>query len=95
SPDGVLRYTAQWAAAVALENAGDFQKALDVYQKMSGEADNPFKEYGRLGMARAMELMGKKQEAEKILQDLLSQETEIPQAVESAARDKLLVLKLK
>jgi tetratricopeptide (TPR) repeat protein len=95
SSDGVLRYTAQWAGAVALENAGDYQKAFEEYQKMSSETDNPFKEYGHLGMARCKELMGNKQEAEKILWDLLNLETEIPQAVASAARNKLLVLKLK
>lgn len=94
SKSEVLRYVSQWAGAVALENGGKYSEAYTEYQKISSDSKNPYKDFGRLGMARVLGLQGKSAEAEGLLMELLNPASEVPPAVHSAAQNNLLVLKM-
>ncbi len=90
----VLRYPGQWSYADALANAGKSQEAMVIYQGMADDPENPFKDYGRLGMARLMENTGQVESARKILEALTKEGAEVIPAVQTAARDQLLLLAL-
>ncbi len=91
----VLGPLGQFAHGVALENAGAYEKALVAFQNLSQEKDSPLKEFARLGMARCLLQMGKKQEAEPILMSMIGANSDVPAGVKSAALNTLLVLRLK
>ena len=94
SQSEVLHYVSLWAGAVAQENSGKFPEAFKDYQNISQDEQNPYKEFGRLGMARILGLQGKTGEAETILMDLIKPESETPPAVQTAAKNNLIVLKM-
>ncbi len=91
----ILKYVGAYAEAIALENGGNYQAAHDVYKTMAFEEKNPFKEFGRLGMARSLVALGKVGEGETILYQLLAKDSPAPPAIKSAAVNKLLAIKIK
>jgi hypothetical protein len=94
SKAGVLKYLAGWAEAVSLENAGRNDEALAAYQKMRGDKDNPFADYGALGEAQVLAAQGKADASKSILMELIRNESAAPAAVKTAAMNKLLALQL-
>lgn len=94
SDSELLRFLGQWAGAVSLENSGSWEKAYSEYQKISEEAANPFKDNGRLGMARCLLGLGKISEAETLLNQLVGKDSEVSPSVKAAAMNKLLVMRL-
>lgn len=91
----LLMQVSQWAYATSLENAGEFQKAHDVYQSLANQKEGIFVSEGRLGMARSLAGMGESNESETILIQLIAKDSEAPQAIKSAALNRLIVMKLK
>lgn len=89
-----LRYPAQWSLAVALENAGKLSEAQAIYQGMSEDTQNPYRDQGRLGVARVLILSGKVDQGRQILTNLVKPGAEVHPAVRSAARDQLLALEI-
>ncbi len=91
----VLSPLGQFAEGVALENAGAYEKALVAFQNLSQTKDSPLKEFARLGMARCLLQMGKKQEAESILTSMVAVNSDAPAGVKNAALNTLLSVRLK
>jgi tetratricopeptide (TPR) repeat protein len=95
SSSSLIQSVGSLAHATALENDQKYQDALAIYQKISFEKNNPFKEEGQLGAARCLVGMGKANDAETILYQILAKGSDAAPAIKSAALNKLLVLKLK
>ena len=95
SSSKILKYLGQLARAVSLENAKKLDEALAEYKKISNDKENPLKDYGRLGMARIFAIQGKSGEAEAILFQLASNDSEAPKAVKGAALNQLLAMKVR
>ena len=94
SKSAVLKYVSSWAEAVALENAGQWPEALGAYQQIQQEQENPFKDFAGLGQAQVLMAQGKADQAQVVLMGLISQDAATPEAIKSAAMNKLLSLQL-
>ena len=94
APDPVLKLVGQLAYATALENAKDCGKAMEVYKAIADSETNPFRYDGQLGMARCQLAAGQPGEAETILYQLISNQSEASPAVKSAAVSELVAMKL-
>jgi hypothetical protein len=94
SPSPLLKYLGQLAGATALENSGDFNGALEAYQRLSQEVGSPFQYQAKFGMARCFGAMGQAAEAETILFQLIAGDSGAPQGIKLAAQNRLIVMKL-
>ena len=93
SQDELIRYLGQWARAIALENANNLDEASVVYEKIAVDEGNPYRDYARLGQARVLAAKGQAPEAEAILNQLIQEGKESPQAVQASAITQLLAMK--
>jgi tetratricopeptide (TPR) repeat protein len=89
-----LQSVARLAEAAALENNGDFAKALESYRRVADSAEDPFRFRAKLGMARSYFATGENGEAEKILYALLVKGSDAPDPVQNAAWTQLAAMKI-
>lgn len=94
SNDFALRSVARLAQAAALENSGDYAKALSTYREVADNAEDPFRFRAKLGMARSYFANGESGEAEKILYALVIKGSDAPEPVQGAAWTQLAAMKV-
>lgn len=71
--DYMLTPAALFGAGCAAEGLKDYTKALHYYEKITSNKDAPFYMYARLAVARMSGLLGNKEKARKLLNQLLEE----------------------
>jgi len=95
SSSTLLKELSRLSQAIALENSGQWQPAYDLYSGLAELKGSPLQSEARLGMARSLSGLGKDDEAETILLQLIVKGSDAPQAVKSAALNRLVAIKAK
>lgn len=72
--DYLLVPSARFGAACSAEGLKDYETALGYYKKVSADKESPFYLMGMLAHARVTGLLGNKEEAREILEELLEQD---------------------
>jgi len=83
--DYLLGGSALYAAGCAAEGVKDLEKALGFYRRITSRKDSPFYFAGQLATGRIEGLLGNREQARQILQDLLKEEN-LPQDISSDAK---------
>lgn len=94
SKNPLLRNIGLWSKAVALENAGELEQALQSFENLAKDPQDAFYLYGLLGKARILSEMGKHEDAKGVLEQILNQSGQEASAIRRAAERQLLVLQL-
>lgn len=72
--DYLLVPSARFGAACSAEGLKDYETALGYYKKVSADKESPFYLMAMLAYARVTGLLGNKEEARKMLEELLEQD---------------------
>lgn len=83
--DHLLGGSALYAAGCAAEGVNDLEKAIGYFRRAAGRKDSPFYFAGRLQSGRIEGLLGNREQARQILQDLLKEEN-LPQDISTDAK---------
>lgn len=87
----VLRSLVYQKLGVCFENKQDWKKAQELYSKASTDSKNYLKDWSLLRLAVVYQMENKKDEAQKILQDLVKKDSEASPAVREEARSLLIL----
>jgi len=87
----VLRSLVYMKMGVCFENKKDWKKAESLYQQASSDSKNYLKDWSLLRLASVYQAENKKEDASKILQDLVKKDSEASPAVREEARSLLLL----